>query len=104
MNVAMLVVGIILGAVVPFVLVILSIFFGRPLRDAARNVREAGRSTQAALSRAQAFLMNEPIPEEQPKMRVDPSAPPPRTRVAGEEDVIDTEGTEASDERVHRGG
>jgi Protein kinase domain len=111
-NVAMLVVGIMLGAVVPFVLVILSIFFGKPLRDAARSVREAGRSTQAALSRAQAFVMNESVPEdrrkestteEQRRVRVDPEAPP-RVRVSDEEDVIDTEGAEAPEERAHRRG
>lgn len=104
LNVAMLVVGLILGAVVPFVLVILSIFFGRPLRDAARSVREAGHATQAALARAQAFVLNEPPPAhaEGPRVRVDTEAPPARTRVAENEEVIDTVGTEVEPERAQR--
>lgn len=104
LNLAILVVGIMLGAVVPFVLVVLSIFFGRPLRQAAKNVREAGHAAQAALARAQAAMMGETF-EERPtadgeRVRVEPNAPS-RTRVAEnpreheEEDVIDTVGTEA---------
>lgn len=108
LNLAILVVGIVLGAFVPFVLVLLSVFFGRPLRQAAKNVREAGRAAQTALARAQATMMGatfeEPAAPED-RVRVEREPPPPRTRVEENppEDVIDTVGSEASEaERRHR--
>jgi hypothetical protein len=110
LNLAILVVGIMLGGVVPFVLVLLSIFFGPQLRDAARRVREAGHKTQRALAHAQAVMMGDATLDatEDAKMRVEAdeaSAPPPRARVAidQDEDVVDTVGTEVdNEERAHR--
>jgi hypothetical protein len=110
LNLAILVVGIMLGAVVPFVLVILSIFFGPQLRDAARRVRDAGHKTQRALAHAQAVMMGDATVDaaERAKVRVEPEAEhraPPRARVAvdQDEDVVDTVGTEVdNEERAHR--
>ena len=45
-----------LGVVVPLVLSLLSIVFGRPLRDAARRVREAGREAGESIGRARGAL------------------------------------------------
>ena len=85
---------------------------GRPLREAARRVREAGHATQRALAHAQAVMMCEDIqPEAEQRQRTRVSdddsepAPPPKTRVAEnlDDEVIDTVGTEArNDERARR--
>jgi hypothetical protein len=110
LNMAILVVGIVLGAVVPFVLVLLSIFFGPQLRDAARRVRDAGHKTRRALAHANAVMMGDATLDatEGANVRVEADETPaaaPRTRVAADEDegVIDTVGSDVEDEsRAHR--
>jgi hypothetical protein len=65
-----------LGLLVPLLLVILSLLFGRGLRRAARQVREAGLRAQDALSRASSYVRRLEVAAESP-------APwPPRQRVA----------------------
>jgi hypothetical protein len=110
LNLAILVIGVVLGVVVPFVLVLLSIFFGKPLRDAAKRVREAGLSTREALARAQSVILNEQPyrDEKKPRVRVEPESgeePSERARVGDDrdEDVVDTVGVDVGeDERRQR--
>jgi serine/threonine protein kinase len=54
--VAMLVVWVTVGLVVPLVLGILSLLFGNPLRRAARSCVNAAKKSQAALGRASSWL------------------------------------------------
>ena len=114
LNVAILVVGIVLGVVVPTLLVLLSVLFGRPLRDAARATRLAGEDARKSMTRALQYLLHGPSTDDV----VDTSAaevPPPaekeapprtRMRVDAEPDVVDTTGAEASESaderRAHR--
>jgi hypothetical protein len=83
--------------VVPLVLLALSAFFGRPMREAAEVVREAGRSAVEGLHRSRGWLRGEmveqpnaPAPDAEdgraPRPRVDPEsrAPGDRVRVGAE--------------------
>jgi hypothetical protein len=121
LNLAIFVVGLMLGVVVPAFLVLLSIVFGRPLREAARATRLAGENARKAMNRAQQYLLHgddiaEPTdvsepdvhaheansPEANPGTRVDE---PPRARVRVDAEVVDTTGVDASDpaeRREHR--
>ncbi len=56
----MFVVGLVLGVVVPTVLVLLSILFGRPLRDAARATRVAGEDARRSMTEARDYLLHGP--------------------------------------------
>jgi hypothetical protein len=107
LTLAIFVVGLVLGVAVPAVLMILSVLFGRPLRDAARATRLAGESARKSMSRARDYLLHgahDDTPESPPFTEV----PPERTRLRVEPDaeVVDTTGSEAADapdeRRAHR--
>jgi tRNA A-37 threonylcarbamoyl transferase component Bud32 len=59
LAIARLAVSVALLAVVPLVLTMMSVVFGRGLREAARHVRHAGRRAGLALTRAQQAVMQE---------------------------------------------
>ena len=106
LNVAIMVVWMMLGIVVPTVLVILSILFGRPLRDAARATRLAGEDARKSMTRAMHYLLHGPHePDDathQARPRVEEEPPPKaRVRVDAEGEVVDTtaEPVDSSDER-----
>ncbi|XXY53901.1 serine/threonine-protein kinase [Sorangium sp. So ce269] len=64
LTVARIAVGLALGVVVPTVLTLLSLVFGRVLREeAAPSVRRAGRAAQLALLRATRAVRGRPAPE-----------------------------------------
>jgi hypothetical protein len=106
LNVAIMVVWMMLGIVVPTVLVILSILFGRPLRDAARATRLAGEDARKSMTRAMHYLLHgrdEPddaTHEARPRVEDEPP-PKARVRVDAEGEVVDTtaEPVDSSDER-----
>ncbi|HEX3594559.1 MAG TPA: serine/threonine-protein kinase, partial [Polyangiaceae bacterium] len=60
LHVAMMVVGFVLGVLVPTVLLILSVLFGRPLRDAARATRLAGEDARKSMTAARDYLLQGP--------------------------------------------
>jgi hypothetical protein len=113
LTIARLVVTMVVGVAVPLLLVVLSLFFGRALRDAARRTRLASMDARNSLGRAQSFLWNGPTSpesrtdEEMPASRTEP---PPRARVRVEPDqeldpdhhedeqVVDTTGVEVKSE------
>ena len=73
--VALLAVWLAVGVVVPLVLVLLSLFFGQRLRDAAMACRDAMKRAHAAIGRASARLSGRVIE-------------PPRVRVAADFDRV----------------
>ena len=60
LTMAQVAVAIALHVVVPVVLIVLSLFFGRGLRDAARSVSEAGNRAGAAIARARSVVQGRP--------------------------------------------
>ncbi|WP_437990791.1 serine/threonine protein kinase [Sorangium sp. So ce145] len=65
LTVARIAVGLALGVIVPTVLTLLSLVFGRVLREkAAPNVRRAGRVADLALRRATRVVRGHPAPED----------------------------------------
>ncbi|HEX4341720.1 MAG TPA: serine/threonine-protein kinase [Polyangiaceae bacterium] len=111
LNLAMFVVGLMLGVVVPTVLVLLSILFGRPLRDAARATRVAGEDARRSMTEARDYLLHGPgtVTEAEPIDVEGVSADErPRTRVRVSEDDVETSADDQdsvdSDEvrRAHR--
>ena len=105
LNVAIMVVGLVLGVIVPTVLFALSVLFGRPLRDAARATRLAGEDARKSMTRAMEYLLHgSPPPERAPGERTrveEEPAPKPRVRVEDAPEVVDTtaEPVDPSDER-----
>jgi hypothetical protein len=108
LTLAIFVVGLVLGVIVPTVLMLLSVLFGRPLREAARSTRLAGESARKAMSQARDYLLHgraDGVSEERPDVE---GVPPERTRLRVEPDaeVVDTTGTETveppEERRAHR--
>jgi hypothetical protein len=117
LQVAILVVGVVLCFAVPTLLALLSLVFGRGLREAAHNVRRAGLRAQESMREAQARLLGrgdaaasgereDDQAEEQPgvaqpgpeRTRIEDDRPSRRERVRFDEgDVVDVEGTEVDD-------
>jgi hypothetical protein len=60
LTMAQVAVAIALHVIVPIVLIVLSLFFGRGLRDAARTVSEAGNRAGAAIARARSVVSGRP--------------------------------------------
>ena len=60
LTMAQVAVAIALHVIVPIVLIVLSLFFGRGLRDAARSVSEAGNRAGAAIARARSVVQGRP--------------------------------------------
>ena len=60
-----------LRVVVPTVILILSIFFGKGMRPAARGVIEAGKRAEAAMAKARDVLRGRPIREDASQIRVE---------------------------------
>ncbi|HVW24270.1 MAG TPA: serine/threonine-protein kinase [Polyangiaceae bacterium] len=106
LNLAIAVVGLVLGVVVPTILVVLSVLFGRPLRDAARATRLAGEDARKSMTQALHYMMYGPADTEAPpeRPRVDDGPPKARVRVDASGDVVETtaEPVESSDERRAR--
>ncbi len=73
LNVAILVVGLMLGVVVPTILLLLSVVLGRPLRDAARATRHAGQDARTAMQHALGYLLEGPRKPAEPEVRVSAS-------------------------------
>jgi hypothetical protein len=99
LTVAILVVGLVLGVAVPAVLMILSLVFGRPLREAARATRLAGERARKSMSQARTYLLHGPAAETREEPEHYTEVPPERTRLRVEPDagVVDTTGTESGD-------
>jgi hypothetical protein len=113
---AIRVVGLVLGVLVPAVLFLLSIVFGRPLRDAARATRSAGQDARRSMAQALQYVLHgrgasdEGAPDEAvrdaavrgERQRAE-DEPPPKARVRVDDgtEVVDTtaEGVDSSDER-----
>jgi serine/threonine protein kinase len=60
LTMAQVAVAIALHVIVPIVLIVLSLFFGRGLREAARSVSEAGNRAGAAIGRARSVVQGRP--------------------------------------------
>lgn len=104
---AMLAVWIGVGMVVPLVLHVLALFFGEPLRRAARAcVAAAGRATEAMgrASRRLSGIVEDDVasaaPEEAARVRIDPEAAP--RRVADAEERDDEEDDLADEQQTRR--
>ncbi|WP_437956474.1 serine/threonine-protein kinase [Sorangium sp. So ce119] len=89
LTVARIAVGLALGVIVPTVLTLLSLVFGRVLREeAAPNVRRAGRVAELALLRAMRAVRGRPAPPDaaeqghgaRARVRVDEQEPAGRSR------------------------
>ncbi len=88
-----------LRAIVPTLLSVLSIFFGKPLRDAAARVREASGMAHEALERAKQVVRGQTEPSQsgiRSGVRVDVADEPGRVRVA-ENEPTDTAAEEERD-------
>ncbi|WP_433929733.1 serine/threonine protein kinase [Sorangium cellulosum] len=103
LTVARIAVGLALGVIVPTVLTLLSLVFGRVLREeAAPNVRRAGRVAQLALLRAMRAVRGRPAPPDAAeqghgagaRVRVDEQEPAGRSRF---HDDLDEEFEELDD-------
>lgn len=119
LTVARLVVMMVVGVAVPILLMVLSLFFGRALRDAARRTRMASADARNSLGRAQSYLWNGPAPApvapgpDDEETSAPRTPPPPRARVRVEPDddlgrgddshVVDTTGVEVKSETSGRG-
>ena len=100
-NAAIFVIALVLGVLVPMVLVVLSLFFGAPLRRAAESVRHASIETQAGMRQFLHYLLHgAAAPEPVERVRVETPDEPkasarPKVRVTHDDsDVIDTTATE----------
>jgi hypothetical protein len=83
MSIAQLVLILVLRVKVPIVLTVLSVVFGKGLRNAAREVAEAGRSVGEAIERAKTMLRDGARGEaRRQRVAVPAEAPPERVRVA----------------------
>jgi hypothetical protein len=109
----------VVGVLVPLVLTVLSIVFGRPLRDAAKSTRNASFEARETMKKAQAYLLHgtpmydaegeherEETPDEgvdvpPERTHVSEPEPPPRVRV-GEDGVLETTGEEIRDDAGRR--
>jgi hypothetical protein len=112
LNLAIICVRFALIVFVPFILRLLSIFFGRGLRDSARTTRAAGRRARDNLRHARDVLRGvetdavdpeEAKPPPRARVRVDaeserPFTPPPEHVDAEGRRVVDTTATEIEDE------
>ncbi|WP_437286467.1 serine/threonine protein kinase [Sorangium sp. So ce406] len=103
LTVARIAVGLALGVIVPTVLTLLSLVFGRVLREeAAPNVRRAGRVAELALLRAMRAVRGRPAPPDAAeqghgagaRVRVDEQEPAGRSRF---HDDLDEEFDELDD-------
>jgi hypothetical protein len=81
--IALLTVWLTVGVAVPIVLIVLSLFFGQRLRDAAKACVNAAKRAHAAIGRASARLSGRVV--EPPKLRV--AADGDRMRVAAPEEA-----------------
>ncbi|MGK4001884.1 serine/threonine-protein kinase [Sorangium sp. So ce1036] len=104
LTIARIAVGLALGVVVPTVLTLLSLVFGRVLREnAAPSVREAGRAAELALLRAMRFVRGRPpLDDVAPhhdaaaeRVRFEDAEAPGRARVRGDDPDLGAEQDEA---------
>jgi hypothetical protein len=91
--------------VVPFVLLVLSVFFGRAMRDAAETVREAGKSAVEGIHRSRQWLrgdvQREPaVGHDGEPLRIDDAvgSPAERVRVGPEAPGADEQSSTLEDE------
>jgi serine/threonine protein kinase len=95
LTLAQIAVVLALRVVVPTILTLLSLFFGKGLRRAAANVSDAGRIAVAAIARAQNSLRGI---EPEPGVRVAEPAPAPRRIARDEDEDEDDDDEEAENE------
>ncbi|WP_437904543.1 serine/threonine-protein kinase [Sorangium sp. So ce327] len=107
LTVARIAVGVALGVIVPTVLTLLSLVFGRVLREkAAPNVRRAGRVADLALRRATRVVRGRPAPEDAAqrgqaaaaRVRFEEQEAPGRSRIHDGDVPLDEELDEELDE------
>lgn len=99
-QIAILVVALFFGLLLPLGLNLLSIVLGASLRRAARRVSEVGEAARASLRHARGYLLHgETAPNE--RVRVEEEPAPHRARVEDDE-VIDTEGVPGPEESTRR--
>ncbi|WP_437917534.1 hypothetical protein WME73_40680 [Sorangium sp. So ce302] len=100
LTVARIAVGLALGVIVPTVLTLLSLVFGRVLREkAAPNVRRAGRVADLALRRATRVVRGHPAPEDAAqrgqaaaaRVRFEEQEAPGRSRIHDGDAALDEE-------------
>ncbi|WP_437277061.1 serine/threonine-protein kinase [Sorangium sp. So ce375] len=100
LTVARIAVGLALGVIVPTVLTLLSLVFGRVLREkAAPNVRRAGRVADLALRRATRVVRGRPAPDAAAergegaaaRVRFEEQDAPGRSRIHDDDDALDEE-------------
>ncbi|WP_437315439.1 serine/threonine protein kinase [Sorangium sp. So ce385] len=102
LTVARIAVGLALGVVVPTVLTLLSLVFGRVLREqAAPSVRRAGRVAELALRRATRAVRGRPAPDgaaqrdpgAAARVRIEDEEAPGRSRIhdEGDDEALDEE-------------
>ncbi|XXX75109.1 serine/threonine-protein kinase [Sorangium sp. So ce134] len=113
LTVARIAVGLALGVVVPTVLTLLSLVFGRVLREqAAPSVRRAGRVAELALRRAARAVRGRPAPDGAAqqgagaRVRIEDQEAPGRSRIhdADLDEALDEElGELEADERARPG-
>jgi len=109
-HVALIVVGVTLGVIVPVALTVLSIFFGPTLRNAARDTQRAEAAARAMLLRARQFVLYGPERTEgtETRARVEPAPGPQepgrwRVEVGGEAPPpAEEEEEEREPSRAHR--
>ncbi|WP_437981891.1 serine/threonine protein kinase [Sorangium sp. So ce117] len=112
LTVARIAVGVALGVIVPTVLTLLSLVFGRVLREkAAPNVRRAGRVADLALRRATRVVRGHPAPDDAAqrgqaaaaRVRFEEQEAPGRSRIHDGDVALDEELDEELDEpgRTH---
>ncbi|WP_437588168.1 serine/threonine protein kinase [Sorangium sp. So ce1000] len=113
LTVARIAVGLALGVIVPTVLTLLSLVFGRVLREkAAPNVRRAGRVADLALRRATRVVRGRPAPDAAAqrgeaaaaRVRFEEQEAPGRSRIHDDDVALDDELDEALDELDARQG
>jgi hypothetical protein len=105
--VAMLAVSVATQVVIPIVLTVLSLFFGRQaLRRAIDAVRDGGHRAVDAMDRVRRGGRDEEEAPEDARVRVEPDEAAPRARVAGDEPPADDEegqdGQDGQDEESDR--
>ncbi|HVU03291.1 MAG TPA: serine/threonine-protein kinase [Polyangiaceae bacterium] len=115
LNIAMVVVAVVVGGFVPALLMFLSLFLGRPLREAAQHARDGAAEARRNMLRAQQYLlhgtpMDDPEVDEasagaspdeddfDERLRTPVAEEPGRVRIA-DDGMLETTGEEVAEDR-----